>query len=108
MALTLVMYACRVMIQMVNLMADMRWRVLYKGAIISIAHVGIRLGVRNTLGNWLFLPSIVGQEASPVALARSHSATIAAQGLLEKIVGEHVVIEAHAAETIACWRKGIL
>ena len=33
MALILVMDTCRVMIQLVNVMAHMRWRVLYKGAI---------------------------------------------------------------------------
>ena len=108
MALNLMIYTCCVMIQMVNIVADMRWRILYKGAIVSITHVGIRLSEGNTLSNWLFFPSIVGQEASPVALARSDSATLAAQGLLEKIVREHVVVEAHAAKTIACWRKGVL
>jgi hypothetical protein len=91
-----------------NFVADVRWRVLYKSAARSVAQVGIECGVGSTLGDWLLLPSIIGEEASPVTLAGSDGATLAAQGVLEKVVAEHVVVETHAAEGIACWREGVL
>ena len=73
---------------------------MYNSAARSVAQVGIEGGVKSFLGDWLFLPSIVGEETSPVTLAGSDSAALSAQRLLEQIVGEHVVVEAHAAEGI--------